>query len=44
MAIKQRKNKEIELIHHSDRGVQYCSNPYVSMLQKNPARAGLKLA
>jgi transposase InsO family protein len=24
MAIKQRKNNEIPLIHHSDRGLQYC--------------------
>jgi transposase InsO family protein len=23
------------LIHHSDRGIQYCSEPYVSMLQQN---------
>ena len=24
-----------QLIHHSDRGVQYCSNTYVELLQKN---------
>ena len=24
-----------QLIHHSDRGVQYCSNAYVELLQKN---------
>lgn len=23
------------LIHHSDRGIQYCSNQYVNLLQKN---------
>jgi transposase InsO family protein len=26
MAIKQRKSKETPLIHHSDRGLQYCAN------------------
>ncbi|MFV7237016.1 IS3 family transposase [Flavobacterium sp. ZB4R12] len=27
-------NKGIELIHHSDRGVQYCSGKYVTLLEK----------
>ena len=31
MALKQRKCKTI-LIHHSDRGVQYCSDKYVALL------------
>ena len=35
MAIKQRKSKEIPLIHHSDRGLQYCANDYQNMLSKN---------
>jgi putative transposase len=35
MALKQRKNKTHSLIHHSDRGVQYCSHSYVQLLQKN---------
>jgi putative transposase len=35
LAIKQRKNKEIPLIHHSDRGLQYCSNEYQKILNKN---------
>jgi putative transposase len=35
MAIQQRKNKEIPLIHHSDRGLQYCANDYQSVLSKN---------
>jgi putative transposase len=35
MALKQRKNKNDSLIHHSDRGVQYCSHSYVQLLQKN---------
>jgi transposase InsO family protein len=35
MALKQRTNKTENLIHHSDRGVQYCSHTYVKLLQKN---------
>ena len=35
MAIKQRKNKEIPLIHHSDRGLQYCANDYQKILSEN---------
>jgi putative transposase len=35
MALKQRKNKQESLIHHSDRGVQYCCHSYVNLLQKN---------
>jgi transposase InsO family protein len=35
LAVKQRKNKEIPLIHHSDRGLQYCSNEYQKILHKN---------
>jgi transposase InsO family protein len=34
MAVKQRHNHS-GLIHHSDRGIQYCSGDYVKMLQKN---------
>jgi transposase InsO family protein len=34
MAIKQRKNNEIPLIHHSDRGLQYCANDYQNTLNK----------
>ncbi|MDR0744913.1 MAG: IS3 family transposase [Mediterranea sp.] len=33
MAIKQRKYKD-KLIHHSDRGLQYCSNDYQKALKK----------
>jgi len=33
MAIKQRKYKD-KLIHHSDRGLQYCSNDYQKSLKK----------
>jgi putative transposase len=35
LAIKQRKNNEIPLIHHSDRGLQYCANEYQKILTKN---------
>lgn len=34
MALLQR-NPLIELIHHSDRGVQYCCKDYVGLLKKN---------
>lgn len=34
MALKDRKYKDT-LIHHSDRGLQYCSAGYVKMLQHN---------
>lgn len=35
MAIKQRKNKTDDLIHHSDRGVQYCCHDYNKILLKH---------
>ena len=35
LAVKQRKNKEMPLIHHSDRGLQYCANEYQKILKKN---------
>lgn len=35
MATKQRSQSNQELIHHSDRGIQYCSNAYVALLQKH---------
>lgn len=34
MAIKNRKY-QTEIVHHSDRGMQYCSNEYQSILKKN---------
>lgn len=34
MAMKQR-DKTLPLIHHSDRGIQYCSKAYVELLTKN---------
>lgn len=35
MALKQRGNPCLPTIHHSDRGVQYCSKEYVSLTAKN---------
>ncbi len=40
MAIKQRKYKR-SLIHHSDRGLQYCSNDYQAMLQKKKIKPSM---
>jgi putative transposase len=34
MALKQR-DERLPLIHHSDRGIQYCSKGYVELLRKN---------
>jgi transposase InsO family protein len=35
MAVVNRKNKGQALIHHSDRGLQYCSNEYQKILKQN---------
>lgn len=35
IALEQRNEKYHQLIHHSDRGVQYCSGNYVDILQTN---------
>jgi putative transposase len=34
-AIKQRDDNTLYLIHHSDRGVQYCADDYQKVLNKN---------
>lgn len=34
MALSKRTTKELPLIHHSDRGSQYCSKPYVELLRQ----------
>jgi transposase InsO family protein len=41
LSIKQRKNKELPLIHHSDRGLQYCANEYQQILYKNGIQASM---
>ena len=40
MATKQIKYKQ-ELIHHSDRGLQYCSEPYQQLLRKHDIKASM---
>ena len=35
MAVKNRKYPERSLIHHSDRGIQYCTPSYTELLEKN---------
>lgn len=35
MALSHRNNKSLPLIHHSDRGIQYCANEYQKQLNKN---------
>lgn len=35
MATKQKVNPLMQTIHHSDRGLQYCSKEYVQLTQKN---------
>ena len=35
MALKHRNNKSLQLIHHSDRGLQYCADEYQKELYKN---------
>lgn len=35
MAVKNRKYPERELIHHSDRGLQYCHPDYIKLLKDN---------
>ena len=41
MALKNRINKDEPLIHHSDRGLQYCSNDYQELLNKNNIKASM---
>ena len=40
-AVKQRRNKDLSLIHHSDRGLQYCSNEYQSTLIKSNIKCSM---
>jgi len=35
MALKNRCHTETRLIHHSDRGIQYCSGEYIGLLERN---------
>ena len=40
-AIRNRKDKSESLIHHSDRGVQYCCHAYVKLLQKQQVQISM---
>lgn len=40
MALKQR-DKRLPLLHHSDRGIQYCSKAYVKLLDKNAVKISM---
>jgi putative transposase len=41
MAFSQRKFKSRPLIHHSDRGFQYCSDEYTNLLKENNVRISM---
>ncbi|MBK7882859.1 MAG: IS3 family transposase [Chitinophagaceae bacterium] len=41
MATGQRRNKNIPTIHHSDRGLQYCSKEYESLSNNNNIRLSM---
>lgn len=41
MAIKQRRYKKETLIHHSDRGIQYCSDLYQNLIKRNRIKTSM---
>jgi len=41
MALKNRKYPDRILIHHSDRGIQYCSNEYIQILKENKIKISM---
>ena len=41
MAFAQRQFKSRPLIHHSDRGFQYCSDEYTNLLKENNVRISM---
>lgn len=41
MAVKGRKDKELPLMHHSDRGLQYCADGYQRMLDRNNIKCSM---
>lgn len=41
MALKSRSHQEQPLIHHSDRGLQYCSNDYQELLSQNGIQSSM---
>lgn len=40
-AIKLSKDKTLSLIHHSDRGVQYCANDYQKLIRKSVIKCSI---
>ena len=40
-SIVKSPKKEVDLVHHSDRGVQYCHHKYVKLLQKNKMKISM---
>jgi putative transposase len=42
MAVENRKQEEQSLVHHSDRGLQYCSNNYQKLLKYNEISPSMK--
>ena len=41
MAVKGRKNQSLSLIHHSDRGLQYCADDYQNLLAVNNIKCSM---
>ena len=41
MALKEKQNKQVSTIHHSDRGLQYCSGVYVSLSEEYKCRISM---
>jgi putative transposase len=41
MTLKNRVYKDRELIHHSDRGLQYCANEYQKILAENGIKSSM---
>ena len=41
MAVTNRINKQYQLIHHSDRGLQYCSAEYVSIAEQHQIKMSM---
>ena len=40
-AVKLRKDNDLSLIHHSDRGLQYCANEYQNLLNKSDIKCSM---
>lgn len=41
MALSNKEKSAHQLIHHSDRGIQYCSNNYIDLLTKNEIKISM---